>query len=267
MSGKIWAVMPMRLWMRVPSAVLLTLLTVGNATAQVPGQSTSPPAPSTPGRDRAGLITTHAEAHRRLANTVSDANVSIEAHGRDLRGTATQLGRQAQTLLGFLRTQNVERLRTEGTSFDPEIQELRGQPDRIKGYTGRITVSFRTTPDQLPLVLAGCLDNGATALGQFGSSPKEEEVAAARRDMVEEAARVAVGQAQAIAEAVGQRVAGIELVEVDPLPRMEARPPVVAYQLERAARPAPPVPPIASAAGESSLSVMVVMTVRVVPPG
>jgi uncharacterized protein YggE len=241
-------------------AILLAVLTAGGAAGQVPGQaalSSSQPIVGQP---------THAEARRRLPNTVSDASVSIEVHGRDLRGTATQLGRQAQALLGFLRSQNVERLRTEGTSFEPEIQELRGQPDRIKGYTGRITVSFRTNPDGLPFVLAGSLENGATALGGFGSSPREEEVEAARREMVEEAARVAVAQARAIADAVGQRVAGIELVEVDPSPP-ELRSSGVAYMAERAARPAPPVPPIASAAGDSGLSVMVVMTVRVAPPG
>ena len=248
-------------------AVLLTGLAAGGAAAQAPDEATPPLGQQAAVRDRAGLIMTHAEARRRLPNTVSDAGVAIEVHGRDLRSTATQLGRQAQALLGYLRAQNVERLRTEGTTFEPEIQELRGQPDRIKGYTGRITVSFRTNPDQLPFLLAGSLDNGATALGQFGSSPREEEVEAARRDMVEEAARVAVGQARAIADTVGQRVAGIELVEVDPLPRVEAGLPMEGYRMDRAARPAPPIAAIASAAGDSSLSVTVVMTVRVAPPG
>ncbi|WP_458094332.1 SIMPL domain-containing protein [Roseomonas sp. WA12] len=246
-------------------AMLLAVLTVGSASAQVSGNVVAPSNQPSPTRDRAGLITTHAEARRRLPNTVSDASVSIEVHGRDLRGTATQLGRQAQTLLGFLRAQNVERLRTEGTSFEPEIQELRGQPDRIKGYTGRITVSFRTNPDGLPFVLAGSLENGATALGAFGSSPREEEVEVARRELVEEAARVAVAQARAIAVAVGQRVAGIEMVEVDP-PPAELRNPAMAYMAERVARPAPPVAPIASATGDSALSVTVLMTVRVAPP-
>ena len=234
----------------------------GSAAAQGPGPAAVPA--GTPARERPGLITTHVEAHRRLPSTVSDANVSIEVHGRDLRGTATQLGRQAQTLLAFLRTQQADRLRTEGTSFDPEIQEVRGQPDRIKGYTGRIAVSFRTTPDQLPSVLAGCLDNGATSLGQFGSSAREEEVEAARREMVEEATRAAMAQARAIADAAGQRIAGIELVEVDPMPRTDAGLPAPPFLLERAAPR--PVPPVASVAGESGLSVTVVATVRVAPP-
>lgn len=247
--------------------VLAGLLLAGSGTAQEAVQA--PPDRIAPARVRPGLITVRATAHRRLPSTVADATVSIEVHGRDLRGTATQLGRQAQALLAFLRTQGAERLRTEGTSFTPEIQEQRNLPDRIKGYTGRISVSFRTVPDQLPFVLAGCLDNGATALGQFGSSPREDEVGAARRDMVEEATRAAMAQARAVADSAGQKLAGIELAEIDPPPG--AMPLTVSADIlpERAARPASssPVPPIASVAGDSDLSVTVVMIVRLAPPG
>ncbi len=249
------------------TVALAGLLLAGSGLAQEAGRT--PPDRTAPERVRPGLITVHATAHRRLPSTVADASVSIEVHGRDLRGTATQLGRQAQALLAFLRTQNAERLRTDGTSFEPEIQEQRNQPDRIKGYTGRISVSFRTAPDQLPLVLAGCLDNGATALGQFGASPREDEVDAARRDMVEEATRAAMAQAQAVADSAGQKVAGIELAEVDPLPGTMPLPAAAEFMADRAARPAPPpppVPPIASVAGDSDLSVTVVMVVRLAPP-
>ena len=260
----------MRIGLLGSMAVLLGVLAAGHARAQDPGQAALPPDRTGPEQRRLGLITVHAAAHRRLPSTVSDASVSIEVHGRDLRGTATQLGRQAQALLGFLRTQSAERLRTDGTSFDPELQEQRGQPDRIKGYTGRVSVSFRTVPEQLPFVLAGCLDNGATALGQFGSSPREDEVEAARRDLVEEATRAAVAQARAVADAAGQKVAGIELAEVDPPPGTEAVSDAVQFGLDRAKqaapRPSAPVPPIASVAGDSDVSVTVVMIVRVAPP-
>ena len=257
----------MRTLLNCGTAVLAGSLLVGSATAQEAGQT--PPDRAAPNRPRPGLVTVHATVHRRLSSTVADATVSIEVHGRDLRGTATQLGRQAQALLAFLRKENAERLRTEGTSFDPEIQEQRGQPDRIKGYTGRIGVSFRTVPDQLPFVLAGCLNNGATALGQFGASPREEEVDAARRDMVAEATGAAMAQARAVAVAAGQKIAGIELAEVDPVPGAPSLPVAAEFRLDRAAHPAavpPPVPPIASAAGDSDLAVTVVMTVRLAPP-
>lgn len=234
------------------------------AAAQDPGR-TPPPDQAAAPASRPGIISTHAQSRRRLPNTVADATVSIEVHGRDLRGTATALARQSQSLLAFLRGKPTERLRTEGTSFDPEIQELRGQPDRIKGYTGRIAVSFRTTPDQLPTLLAGCLDNGATALGQFGSSPREDEIEAARREMVAEASQAALAQARAIAETLGQRIAGVEYVEVDPAPGAVLESQGVPYLAERAARPAPPVPPVANEAGDAGLSVKVVMTLRLAP--
>ncbi len=134
-----------------------------------------------------------------------------------------------------------------------------------------MSVSFRTVPEQLPFVLAGCLDNGATALGQFGSSPREDEAEAARRDLVEQATRAAVAQARAVADAAGQRVAGIELAEVDPLPGTDAAAATIQGGLDRArpdaAAPRAAVAPIASVAGESDISVTVVMIVRVAPPG
>lgn len=93
-------------------------LVTGGVFAQLP-PATAPGPAAVPGRQTPGLITTHAEAKRRLPNTVSDAVVSIEVHGRDLRGTATALGRQSQSLLTFLRGQPTGRLRTDGMSFDP----------------------------------------------------------------------------------------------------------------------------------------------------
>ena len=221
---------------------------------------------ATPGRQTPGLIITHAESKRRLPNTVSDAVVSIEVHGRDLRGTATALGRQSQGLLTFLRGQPAERLRTEGMSFEPDIQEVRGQPDRIKGYTGRLSVSFRTTPDNLPAILAGCLDNGATGLGQFGSSPREHEIEAARQEMVAEATQGALGQARAVATATGQRLGSVEFVEVDPLPGASVGPAMSEYLAQRASKPAAPVRPVAQEAGDSAVSVVVVMALRLAPP-
>ena len=245
---------------------LLVVAGVGLQMGHGFAQPTPPTTAAVLGRQAPGLISTHAEANRRLPNTVSDAVVSIEVHGRDLRSTASALGRQSQALLTFLRGQPTERLRTDGMSFDPETQEVRNQPDRIKGYAGHLSVSFRTTPDQLPMLLAGCLDNGATGLGQFGSSPREQEIEAARQEMVAEAGQAALTQARVIATTVGQRIAGVEFVEVDPPPGGSAIPTMAPYMAERAAMPAPPVRKIANEAGDSSFSVSVVMTLRLAAP-
>ena len=207
------------------------------------------------------ILTIQAEAQRRLPNTVSDVRVGIEVHGRDVPGTAALLSRRSQSLLAYLRAQGVERLRTEAVSFEPETQEVRNQPDRIKGFTGLGAVSFRTTPERLPLLLAGSLDNGATGLRQSGSSPEDTEVLQARNELSAEAARAAMAQATALAEGIGQRVVGVQQVEVVP-------PGGLAWdqQEDRAYRPAPRATrPIAVEAGDAEVTVTVRLRVRIAP--
>ena len=207
------------------------------------------------------ILTVQAEAQRRLPNTVSDVRASIEAFGRDLPGTAAALSRRSQTLLDYLRAQGVERLRTDAVSFEPEVQELRGQPNRIKGFNGTGAVSFRTTPERLPALLAGVLDNGATGLQQSGSSPRETELLAARNELAAEAARAALAQATALAEGIEQRVVGVQQIEVDPRDSGPEQ-----SREDRAYRPAPrAIRPIANEAGEAAVSVTVRLRVRIAP--
>ena len=235
------------------AALLLPVLSAQAQTAVIPD--------ITPSR----LLVTHAEAKHRLPNTVSDASVTVEVHGRELRATAALLARQSQSLLGFLRTQKVDRLQTEAAGFTPELQEVRNAPDRIKGYTGTQTISFRTTPDQLPMLLAGSLDNGATSLSQSGSAPREGEVEAAQGDLVSRAAKSAMARAQAAAAAVGQRVIGVERLEIDPQAGLGSAPVMASKMLERPApAPAPP-PPIATEAGQATVTATVLLTVRLAP--
>ena len=222
-------------------------------------QPAPPPTPAPP----AGLVITHAQAHRRLPNTVSDVAVSIEVHARDLADAAAQLAHRSRTLLDYLRGERAERLRSDAVGVDPDTQEQRGRADRITGYTGHATVSFRATPDALPALLAGCLDHGASGLGENAASPRESEIDQARQELAAEAARIALAQATAIAVALGERLDGIAQVEVEPAYGLLPAPPPPP---SRMAMPAGhPTPPVATEAGETDISVGVTLTARVAP--
>ena len=121
-------------------------------------------------------------------------------------------------------------------------------------------MSFRTTPDALPELLAGCLDHGATGLAQSGSSPREAELDAAWRELIAEASRAALGEARSAA-ALGQRVAGVQRADVD-MGGVAQETPVL---LDQTARPAPRIrtAPVASEAGASEVVVQVILTMRV----
>ncbi len=97
-----------------------------------------------------GKINLEATARKRLPNTVANVVLGIQVEGRTGDAVSGSLADRSHTLLDFLRQQGVERLRTEDVSYQPQIESGRnGAPDRIVGYTGSASISFRTTPDKL----------------------------------------------------------------------------------------------------------------------
>ena len=164
----------------------------------------------------AGLVSTSATAHRRLPNDVADISVGIQTQGVDASSVSRDLAQRSQTLLDWLRTQGAERLATDQISFQPQTHEEKNGQQKIVGYTGSTTVSFRTTPEKSGAILAGVLDHGANTIQQTSYSPKEEEQDRVRKELAQEATRTAVAQGEAVAQAAGTKVIGIREVNVEP---------------------------------------------------
>jgi uncharacterized protein len=198
-------------WRAVVVSIGLLLLDPRQGLADAPS-----PTPSTQAATPLpmGKITLDATARKRLPNTVANVTLAIELAGRTSDEVSAALAQRSQTLLEYLRGQNVERLRTD-ISVVPRTETVKGEPDRIVGFTGQTFVSFRTTADKLGKLLAGSLQHGANTVSQTEFSPLQSEVDAARRDLAIEATKSALQRAGAIAQAIGERVVRIESVNVE----------------------------------------------------
>jgi hypothetical protein len=164
----------------------------------------------------AGIVSTSATAHRRIANTIADISVGIQTQGADAASVSRDLAQRSQTLLEWLRSQGAERLATDQISFQPQTHEEKNGQQKIVGYTGNTSVSFRTTPEKVGAILSGVLDHGANTIQQTSYAPKEEEQDKVRKELAQEATRTAVAQGTAVAEAAGTRVIGVREVNVEP---------------------------------------------------
>ncbi len=164
----------------------------------------------------AGIVSTSATAHRRIANTVADISVGIQTQGADAASVSRDLAQRSQTLLEWLRSQGAERLATDQISFQPQTHEEKNGQQKIVGYTGNTSVSFRTTPEKVGAILSGVLDHGANTIQQTSYAPKEEEQDKVRKELAQEATRTAVAQGTAVAEAAGTHVIGVREVNVEP---------------------------------------------------
>jgi hypothetical protein len=200
----------------------------------------------------AGLVSTSATAHRRIPNTVADVSVGIQTQGADAASVSRDLAQRSQTLLEWLRGQGAERLATDQISFQPQTHEEKNGQQKIVGYTGSTTVSFRTTPEKVGAILSGVLDHGANTIQQTTYAPKEEEQDKVRKELAQEATRTAVAQGDAVAEAAGTHVIGVREVNVEPSGIIRPMP-MMRMSMGAATKEVP----MAGEAGEQDISVTV----------
>ncbi len=219
------------------------------------------PTSETPAQQKVseGKLSLDATAHKRLPNTIADVTLAVQLDGRTVDIVSSGLAQRSQTLLDFLRQQNVERLRTEGVTFAPQTEPVRDAPDRVVGFIGQTFVSFRTTPDKLGTLLSGALEHGANTVSQTNFSPLESEIDAARRDLAIEATKGALDRADAIAKSVSEHVTGIESIDVGSEEGVRPMPYAAAKMMSAASGP----PPVAIEAGEQDVSVRVAVQVSI----
>jgi hypothetical protein len=201
----------------------------------------------------AGFVSTSATAHRRIPNTVADVSVGIQTQGADAASVSRDLAQRSQTLLEWLRGQGAERLATDQISFQPQTHEEKSGQQKIVGYTGTTSVSFRTTPEKVGAILSGVLDHGANTIQQTSYGPKEEEADSVRKELAQEATRTAVAQGTAVAEAAGTHVIGVREVNVEPSGIIRPMP----MMRMQAMAATPQVAPMATEAGDQDISVTV----------
>lgn len=204
----------------------------------------------------ATLITTRATSQTRIANTAVDVSVAVNAAGKDMPDVQRALATQSNGLLAYLRGQKVDRQITSNINFAPDTRSQKNGPEKTVGYNGSEEVSFRTTPEKAPDILAGVLTNGANEIQSTTFTPTEQEIADARKKLSEDATKTAVAQADAIARAAGMHVVAVRDINVDngmvqPMPRAR----VMAF-----ANVAAPAVPMQTASGDQQISVSVNIT-------
>jgi uncharacterized protein YggE len=213
-----------------------------------------------------GTVSTQATARTQLANTVADVVLRVEARGTNLAEVQQALSTGSASLVAYLKTTAAQQTRTEGVRVDPQLEQNsnRGQPVRIVGYAGQVSVAFQIEAGALGSVLGEALGHGANAVSQTSLHPRQAEIEAARQALAIQATTQALGDAKAVAEAAGRHLGAVRSILVG-----SAVPGPVRYAM--AAAPAPSMfastaAPIATEAGESEVSATVNVVISLIEP-
>ena len=238
------------------SLLLAACATLGLVASQMCAQSVGPDPCATAPQNCPTYISATGTAQTRIPNTAVDITLGLTVMKVGLPSTQRALAAQSGTLLNFLKAQGAQRLITTNVSFTPETRYQKNSVDKTVGYTGTTGVSFRTTPEKAPDLLAGALANGANTIDSTVFTPTEQEIEDARRDLAAQATKTAVAQVETVAKSVGLHVLAVREISVgSPLPvQSETQAP---RQFVMRAMAAEPAPPIATAQGDQQLSISV----------
>ena len=215
--------------------------------------------------DETPTVITRGTARDRLPNTVADVQLGVETRGRTVAEVQAALAAGSAPLIAYLRTTSAERTRTEGVNVDPELDPnpTRGQPPRIVGYAGRLSVTFQIDGAKLGAVLTGALGQGANTIQAVYQHPRETEVDAARLRLAAAATRIALDLGRTVAEAAGMKAGPPRQITVDgaqSYPRVRMAAPAMMMA------PAPAPPPMTTESGDSEVTASVTATITLLPP-
>jgi uncharacterized protein len=150
---------------------------------------------------RARTLTVMGTGQERIPTTITQVRLGVEAQGKTAEEAQQEVARRSSTLLALLRSRNVERLETTGVSLSPNYIQVDNR-QKLNGYTGRNTVSFRILTERIGNLLDAAVQAGATNIGSVSFIASDEAIAVARQAALRRATLDAQAQAKAVLAAL-----------------------------------------------------------------
>jgi uncharacterized protein len=189
-----WAAQPL---------ILLTCLTSLGGLAGVVGFTQPANAQPVETQSRMRTLSITGMAQERVPTTITLISLGVAAQGKTAQEVQQEMARRSSAVLALLRSRNVERLETSGISLSPSFTTTDNGRQKLLGYTGSNTISFRLPTERVGDLLDASIQAGATSVAGVSFVASEEAIAAARQRVLRRAALEAQSQAQTVLSALG----------------------------------------------------------------
>lgn len=180
------------------SLVLLAGISPGNTQIQKPARTLT-----ASGR---GIVT--------IPTTLSQIRLAIESSGKTPNAAQQEAARRSTQVMNYLKTQQVDKLRTTGINLNPTYTYPSGGSPKIIGYTATNSISFQVVTDRAGKILDTAVTNGATRIDGVNFVASEQAISTAQIQALKQATQDAQRQADAVLETLNlkrKEVIGIQI--------------------------------------------------------
>ena len=137
----------------------------------------------------------------------------MEVQGKNATGVQQEVARRSSAVVELLRSRNVEKWQTTGIRLNPNYT-FENNVQRLTGYTGVNTVSFRIDTQRVGNLLDEAVNAGATRIDGISFVASEDAIATAQQQALREATQEAQQQADVVLSTLNlsrQEVIGIQI--------------------------------------------------------
>ncbi len=161
----------------------------------------------------------------RIATTMSQIQLGVEIQGKTAQEVQEELARRSSAVVELLRSRNVEKLQTTGIQLNP-IYSYEDNVQRLNGYSGTNTVSFRVANERAGSILDDAVKAGATRIDGVSFTASEIAISDAQKQALREATQDAQQQADAVLSVLNlsrKDIVNIQINGATPPPPMLVR--------------------------------------------
>lgn len=167
-------------------------------------------------------LTVTGQGIKQVPTTITQVQLGVEIKGETAEQVQQEVAQKSSAVIDFLRSRQVEELQTTGVSLQP-IYDYNNNDNKLIGYIGTNTVSFRLQTDNMGNLLDEAVRAGATRIDSLSFTAEENAIAEAQKQALRKATEDAKQQADAVLESLNlrsQEVVGIQVNHANsPIPQ------------------------------------------------
>ena len=148
-----------------------------------------------------------------IPTTLSNVSLGVDVQGKTAEEVQQRVAQRSSSVVAYLRSRHVEKLQTTGISLNPTYSD-NNNVQRLIGYTGTNTVSFRFNTEKTGTLLDEAVKAGASRIDGISFVASDEAISTAQKQALRKATQDAQEQADTVLDALkltSKEVVGIQV--------------------------------------------------------
>jgi uncharacterized protein len=159
------------------------------------------------------VLTVTGQGDRSVTTTKARVQVAVTMEGRTAEEVQAEIARKTNLVIAKLKELQVEKMQTTGINLSPKyVYENNRQ--RQDGFTGQNSISFVTSIERSGATLDAIVAAGANRIDQVSFLAPDEAIKVARNGAIQEAAKDAQDQANAVLSSLGLTAKSIRSIQI-----------------------------------------------------